>query len=347
MSRRLQTLRGGACLLLVLYHVVGATSHSGLCLESGTLRLVSDWLAVIRMPMFAFLAGWVYAERPPLPAAIQPFIVTKVQRLLVPMVIVGTLFLLVQAVVPGVNGKVGPWPFVFPVAHFWFVESLFLILVALALLERTMLQTEVRFLVVFGGSLILYLWVPGTHMFSIDGALFLLPYVLLGVGLGRFGEVRRLEAPACVAVLLGAFAMLTLLTDGPSDQVRHTATYFAMATILILLALGSRFTDDRLIVLGAYSYTIYLFHVFFSAESRIVLHQAGISNLPVLVIAGVTSGVLGPILLHRIVARYPLPSALLLGKRSRATGGGVPVQPVHRALPGQAAPTALGDRRLG
>lgn len=64
--RHIDTLRGGACVLLVIYHVVGATPADGLRIDDGQLRLVNDYLAVLRMPIFAVIAGWVYSLKPPL-----------------------------------------------------------------------------------------------------------------------------------------------------------------------------------------------------------------------------------------------------------------------------------------
>ena len=48
-------------------------------------------------------------------------------RLIVPVLTVGTLFAVVQAVVPGTNEKVTQWHLLhlLPVAHYWFLEALF------------------------------------------------------------------------------------------------------------------------------------------------------------------------------------------------------------------------------
>jgi len=59
LNLRLETLRGLACILLVLYHVVGSDPAQGLMLADGWLRWLNDGLAYLRMPLFTFLSGWI------------------------------------------------------------------------------------------------------------------------------------------------------------------------------------------------------------------------------------------------------------------------------------------------
>ena len=89
----IDTLRGLACLLLVAYHVIGATPSIGLKLSDGLLRELNDDLAYIRMPLFTFLSGFVYALRP-YAGNWSAYLKGKATRLLVPMLFVGTLFAL-------------------------------------------------------------------------------------------------------------------------------------------------------------------------------------------------------------------------------------------------------------
>ena len=105
-DRKLQALRGLACLMLVLYHVVGSDPERGLRVTDGGLRLAVDGLAAVRMPLFALLAGVLYGWRP---QASWPALADKARRLLIPVVTVGTLFALVQSAVPGTNKQVTDW----------------------------------------------------------------------------------------------------------------------------------------------------------------------------------------------------------------------------------------------
>lgn len=61
----IDTLRGFACILLVLLHVVGNTPGAGLTLPADhRLQGFNRWLAFVQIPLFAFISGFVCACRP-------------------------------------------------------------------------------------------------------------------------------------------------------------------------------------------------------------------------------------------------------------------------------------------
>jgi uncharacterized membrane protein YcfT len=86
MNMRIQTLRGLACLLLVLYHVVGDDPGAGLQVQDGMLRWFNDGLAYLRMPLFTFLSGLVCGMRP-FHGDSRAFLLGKARRLLVPLLV--------------------------------------------------------------------------------------------------------------------------------------------------------------------------------------------------------------------------------------------------------------------
>src|SRR6185503_21212738 len=64
-SQRIGTLRGLACVLLVAFHVVGSEPSTGLHAGEGSAyRQFAYLFQHIRMPLFTFLSGFVYAYRP-------------------------------------------------------------------------------------------------------------------------------------------------------------------------------------------------------------------------------------------------------------------------------------------
>ena len=62
----LDTIRGLACLLLVTYHVVGPDRFTGMRVADGSFyrTVLADGPLLVRMPLFTFLSGFVYAYRP-------------------------------------------------------------------------------------------------------------------------------------------------------------------------------------------------------------------------------------------------------------------------------------------
>src|SRR5690348_13562586 len=64
-SARVQTLRGVACLLLVAFHAIGSASTSILHVpDDSPYRRFTNLFVHVRMPLFTFLSGLVYAYRP-------------------------------------------------------------------------------------------------------------------------------------------------------------------------------------------------------------------------------------------------------------------------------------------
>lgn len=310
----IDTLRGLACLLLVAYHVVGATKYSGLLISDGWLREFNDYLAYLRMPLFTVLSGFVYAARPYSGRPLS-FVLGKARRLLIPMLFVGTAFAVVQELVPGSNARVENWRLlhIIPVAHFWFIESLFIIFLAILPLERSnLLSSNSTFILVFSVSVLLYLFFPLTKLFSISGATYLLPYFLFGLWCGRFGIVETIPKVGIWAVAFGVAVCLVLWGSAGFSK----RSFFALAIGIIGCAvlLGSRLNIRLFALVGEYSYTIYLLHIFFTAASRILLSRLGVESTYVLFMSGCLAGMFGPVLVERALGRFYLFRLLVSGQ---------------------------------
>lgn len=339
MSRHLESLRGAACLLLVLYHVVGSDAGSGLRIGDGWLRTTNDWLAVLRMPLFGLLAGWFYAERPAISGQLSHFVSGKAQRLLLPSLSVGSLYLIAQLVAPGVNNRSTGIPLLSPVAHLWFIQALFLVFVTVALAERIgLLRTLDRMYLTLAAAAALYLSGVGTPWLGIGGAIYLLPYVLLGIALQRFGDIKRLRDPACIILLIAAIWALAAANELDFSAERRTVAYLAVATCMMLIALASGLQSRLLIRVGSFSYAIFLFHPFFAAAARVMLEQAGLPYLVLQLPLGLVSAVAGPILVQRLLRSWPPFNTLFLGEgrpRSRSRKTAERIRPAA-AGPGKA-----------
>lgn len=322
----LQTLRGIACVLLVLYHVIGADPGVGLRIAEGWLRVGNDGLAWLRMPLFTVLSGLVYGLRPYVGGPGR-FLAGKARRLLIPMLVVGTVFALVQAAVPGTNAPVTNWWLLHlePVGHFWFLESLYWIFLLLVGLESArLLSTPGRFFVVFAAACALYLTMDGPRLLGIQGAIYLLPYFLAGLAVTRFGLWTALTRPTVIVtgIVVAVLAVWWIGMPEPNPDRRTPAVLLAGLS-LCALTLALRWPNPWLGAIGNASYAIYLYHVFFTAGARIVAERAGLGEqLALLIALGVTAGVLGPLVLERAILRvsgdWRWPPLLLLGRSSRA-----------------------------
>lgn len=313
---RIDTLRGLACLFLVLFHIIGDNSESGLKIQGGLLRDFNDLLAYIRMPLFTFLSGYVYALRPFKSGSVA-FVKGKARRLLLPMLVAGTLFAIIQSITPGSNSGVNNWLtlHIIPVAHFWFVEALFIIFLAIVVLEKcNLFATRNTAIVVALLAIALFLSPINSRYFALSGALYLLPFFLAGMYVKRF----NISPQPMLGLALLAMVSITLVTISPNF---HVSKYDRDALVLIvgvaaclgLLSFGWK--SVPLAFIGRFSYSIYIYHVFFTAGCRIVLLKLGIESLTPLILISLLGGLLGPIITELLINKNSYGKTLLLGKR--------------------------------
>jgi len=86
---------------------------------------------------------------------------------------------------------------------------------------------------------------------------------------------------------------------------------------LVLWTLSWGWSNASLAQIGRYSYAIFLFHVFFTAATRIALERMGARDVGLHMVLGSVAGLAGPILFERWISRYKFPALLLLGKPMR------------------------------
>jgi len=324
-SARVQTLRGVACLFLVSYHVIGDGVSRGLGVTpDSAYRTFSEIFIHLRMPLFTFLSGFVYAYRPVLPGSSRVFARKKLQRLLVPLVVVSTLYFIVQNLVPGANTS-QRWSdlwriYVFPYNHFWFLQAVILIFAVTLALERYgWLQNFRSYLAVYAAVLVVH-FAADIHfnVFSIKQATYLAPFFLAGLGTNRFHAQfwdRRVQVLA-LAVFLITFTLHLLgclhLLGSPLQQRTLIATALSLGGIFTLMY----WTPPSALLgwLGGFSFTIYLYHVFFTAGARIALNKLGVNDLAMHFVIGTLLGAVGPVFVELILRRSLIARRLLLGQ---------------------------------
>lgn len=324
----IETLRGLACLLLVAYHVIGDKPTMGLQVPADSaVRHIQDILAYIRMPLFTFLSGYVYAVRP-YSSGMKRFLLGKARRLLVPMLVVGTLFVIIRNNVGGTNKNFALQDWftihILPVDHFWFVESLFWIFALIMILEHfQLLKKPMNFLIILGIVCLIHVIEPPlTPYFSIDRALYLLPYFLIGVGVYRY-KAALLQQPYLVFMSIIFVAALAFASAGTLDYVdtirKQSWIALAIGGLGATLLVASRIQIPLLASIGTFSYAIYLFHTFATSASRIIFQKLGIDNFTALFLLGMTGGIVAPIVIEMLAIRHPLSSTLLLGRRLKTS----------------------------
>ncbi len=325
-SARVQTLRGLACLLLVAFHTVGATAASGLHVPDGSLyRGFTNLLVHVRMPLFTFLSGLVYAYRPLRSGQALRFASKKLCRLGVPLVVASTvLYGLHFAMHHQVQPLSRMWSiYVFPYWHLWFVQALLVVFAALVVLESLgALSTPRRFMIVFGLSLVLYWYRPfQDNVLGLQNATYLLPFFLCGLAAHRYRGLlhtrRALIAMVVCFIVTQGFHSYVVLTRAlaPIDPVASRSTLnllIGMSASLCALQLLPRL---RLLErIGGSSYPIYLYHPIFVAA----LMSAVGALLPIptslLFVGAVAAGIVGPMVMELAARQIPFGQLLLEGR---------------------------------
>lgn len=322
----LDEARGLACFLLVAYHVIGATPASGLRLEGDSpWHYVTESFAFIRMPIFSFLSGYLYAGNRVSAAGLRHFLPKKAKRILLPL-LCGTLvyWAFRQMFLNGEDVSLLQ-AYLTPYLHFWFLQSIFLIFTAVAVIDsRYHFGPAVMGAAIVGFAILNAAYQVPEWVFGAGGALYLAPYFLAGMlvrtspaAFARPATVTIMGAIAITILLVQQAGMLELLPRLTRKSLLAVLCGIAAAIVLVHVLPRLR----PLAVIGTYSFTIYIWHVLFTASCRIVMIKLGPVSTPVLFACCLIAGIFGPILVHKLVSPLPLFSELLLGTpRGRGRG---------------------------
>ncbi|WP_337176011.1 acyltransferase [Paludisphaera sp.] len=323
---RIESLRGLALILMVAGHVIGDSPESGMKVaDDSGYRYFYFSLSYLRMPLFTAISGFVYSLAPASRDAAGRFVVGKARRILLPFATVLTAQFLMRMATPGVNMRPSlsdlPAAYLYGIDQFWFLQSIFAIFLVVGALDCVGgLRTFPRWAAALLFSLALYrLPIPVPHVFSLNGAVWLLPFFLLGCGVKRFPEklfhpATLAFAAACLAVGIAAqqaawFSWLSV------SEIRAWMVPALVGLTGNLLLFRYFPVVPALAFVGAHAYTAYLLHVFFTAGSRIALYRAGIDYHPIIFVVGVAAGVGMPILVEPLIAKSRLLRRAVLGLR--------------------------------
>jgi fucose 4-O-acetylase-like acetyltransferase len=329
-SARVQTLRGIACLLLVAFHTVGATAAAGLHVaDNSPYRVFTNLFVHVRMPLFTFLSGLVYAYRPLRAGQVLQFSGKKLRRLALPFIVASTLLYCLNVALhheaPPVQQM---WTiYVFPFKHLWFVQALLLVFAALVALESLgALSTFPRFMLVFAFSLGLYFYGPfESQPFGLHNATYLLPFFLGGLGAHRYRDLlhlrRVLIATVLCFVVAQGFHTYTVLTRAlgpivPSEDRSPIHLLIGLSASLSAVQLLPRMRLMERI--GGSAYPIYLYHPLFVAAIFFAAGAPGAGSTGLLFVLAGVAGLAGPMLMERGARQIPGGQLLLEGRTAPA-----------------------------
>lgn len=329
----IEALRGLACVLLVMAHVIGENAAGGLRVPGDSIfRWYVDSFAYIRMPLFTFISGYVYAMRPLTAIENWPaFLKGKTRRLLLPMFVVGTFLAVLQSYGPGVNEPLKtPWYLwnIVPISPFWFIWSIFWVFAVVTLIDTIDdVRKRTALLVVTGIALACAnALLPASAMNIVGWRTFfyLGPFFIAGLLASRLSwRMARRLWQLLVVVLLVPFLIVTQLGIlGVIEFVPPRESLLATITGVLgcLALLLTRWKWRPAAFVGKYSFTIYLFHVPAAVALRVLLSKAGVDQLAVVVAICTVAGIAVPILIEMGCRKNRWTSLLILGQRLRPRG---------------------------
>lgn len=332
----LETMRGVACILLVLFHTVGSYSSNGLRLpDDDALRIFNNLLQDLRMPLFSFVSGFVFLVTADSVSDVLRACAKKLRRLYIPMVVASTiLFLLREAT----NGNEQQFIGIFykSYEHLWYLQATIVLMfshIIIVFLTRRDDALVAALLGVLGSIIYILFYDKITDVMSLNGAFYLSPYFFAGYAIShKYRMWATLAAPparnkknwlslavAGLALLLVQYPLKTDIFSLPEEVYRSIRIAMGLAACSIFLAF--RATSRSLIWLGAKSYPIYLYHIIFAAAAR----QTLIAIMPdvspyVLVVPIFICGLFGPLIVEWVAMRWFMSALIVLGVQKRPGG---------------------------
>lgn len=327
----IETARGLACVLLVAYHLVGDTPLNGLQLPNDhMLALLNRMFEFVRMPLFSFISGLVFSSAAANGSVWRSKLTGKARRLLLPMAAVSSLHFAFQAAFA--HGSSGPfWQIFFvPYEHFWYLQAAFLLMLTTLSISVFTPQGDVgrnAWIALIVAALVFVSvnpWQP--DIFSSYKALYLAPFFFLGLTLKSRSVVRAdgpLGKPITkllrVVMAVSMFVTTCLIVLDVVEPILPRRIFGVAAGLSMCLLVASlQWSARPLTWLGGYSYAIYLFHVFFTAGSRVAIGRVWDASNPLLLFAvGIVAGLAGPIVLGELFVRNRVTALLFLGIDTR------------------------------
>ena len=316
----IDTLRALACVLLVVYHVIGA-KNTALQVQTGALRHGTDLLGYIRMPLFTILSGMVYGARPYIPAKTNAahFIKGKARRLLFPVLTVGTTYAFLRQTIAGVEIN---WKYLhlIPVDYFWFVEALFIVFLLVIGFEHLKIFENLRAyltLLVSTFLLFVFLFKHLPEQFYLPArVLFLLPYFLIGAGVSRFKVDKKVTIKPWV--ILGTLAIIIPLfsyLNWNTEVLWYDPYGIAFGAIVCVGLILLKPQIKLLSKIGPYSYSIYIFHGFFISFAKTTVEVFNMNYVLAHIVVGLVLSILGAILLEKILITNTFTALTVLGTK--------------------------------
>lgn len=337
----IETLRGIAIILVVTYHAHFALGYDGSQIWLGQFFVPFQFL---RMPLFTFISGFVYAIKPIENGKINKFLRGKTRRLLFPLFTIGTITYILDYASKGDSQWMNFYiSFFFTYNYFWYIQAIFLIFLSLIPIESLKLintKKHLIFLIIITSLISAFflnfrLEIDGEIItndgegivslytfFSWRGALIILPYFFLGILVKRFELVSYckknlllLSIPFILGIIWQELQLFGII-NGELDQFPILRVFVSCISCLFLIGLYPR--SRFLAIFGSFAYPIYLLHDFAHQGVTRVIFIGGIFinslNTGCIFLLKIALGLLVPIVILKLLDRNRISRLLFFGR---------------------------------
>jgi len=304
----LDTLRAIACVLVVIYHVVGPNAKTGLKLPmSSGWHHFAESFEFIRMPLFTVMAGFLYAAMPATNEGLTSFLHRRAKILLVPLVTATIISVVSRDVAYGAGDNLIQ-AFIHGYMHLWFVYALMIWYIIAGLLDTYVSQSPRFWATMLFIAPVVWALTPMIEVISLSSALRHFVFFIFGILLYRSPSIllsnKILAVSAILAVTLLLLQQIYLYGIVNLGKLEQPVGFVAgCAIVLVLIRVFPRIKAIE--SLGVYSFTIYLYHPWANALARMALRKLGIPQVPILFSVGLIVGIALPLLMHRALLHGP------------------------------------------
>lgn len=300
--REIDILRGLAAVLMIL-------GHSFITYPVDISRVpwcaaIGHFIYTFHMELFFVLAGVVYKC-----INYKEFVQSKLKRLIVPYALFGGIALVMKAIGGSLVNRYTPivdglFRYLFCGGNYWFIYTLFIILVLYPLLER-IFKTERSQWILFALFILLDRVIPQTDFLRIGSVIDNYPYFVFGRIFSRRvlkGISKEKSTLSLILGLLGIYLCIDLLETalGLDIGILNYARALSMVSALFLIVNSlidimsrNRLCTSFILLLetcGRYSLQMYLFNSYLLTVLRTIICNILDINTPSIIVLGIWLG---------------------------------------------------------
>lgn len=296
----IETLRTMAMFWIVFAHIGGISPGSGLgYAEHDFMQYLMQTIGFFPIPAFVLVSGYLYARKPSTQATLALDLRKIAVSILVPALLVGTVFYCVKAIAYSQMDQMSVVGFFgslfYPHTHLWFLYALFWAYVAVMVLDAIGALNKPMSWLLIMVVLVVYELAADLpiNFLSLYKLPYMLPFFLMGYGLQRYVDVIWTPAAQKLLLMLGlilvCFNQWTWFSDNPLEFAHFKVLERMMSWCLLPLIFLNRPTISVLAALGPLTFVVYLFHPFAAGLARIAMYKFTDISHPALQIALVMS----------------------------------------------------------